>query len=72
MIYFNKLIDICINCQESQKVVNNYFVGTKQVKRGCKKVPYFIDFLCKILYNIFKCNFFIPYSLISGGKTSHF
>ena len=28
MIYFNKLIDICINRQESQKVVNNYFVGT--------------------------------------------
>ena len=29
MIYFNKLIDICINRQESQKVVDNYFVGTK-------------------------------------------
>ena len=28
MIYFNKLIDICINRYESQKVVNNYFVGT--------------------------------------------
>ena len=47
-------------------------ISTKQVKRGCKKVPYFIDFLCKILYNIFKCNFFIPYSLISGGKLSTF
>ena len=29
MIYFNKLIDICINRYESQKVVDNYFVGTK-------------------------------------------
>ena len=29
VIYFNKLIDICINCQESQKVVDNHFVGTK-------------------------------------------
>jgi len=28
MIYFNKLIDICINRQESKKVVDNYFVGT--------------------------------------------
>jgi len=29
MIYFNKLIDIYINRQENQKVVNNYFVGTR-------------------------------------------
>ena len=29
MIYFNKLIDIWINRQENQKVVNNYFVGTR-------------------------------------------
>ena len=29
MIYFSKLIDICINCQESQKVVDNYFVATR-------------------------------------------
>ena len=29
MIYFNKLIDFYINRQESQKVVDNYFVGTK-------------------------------------------
>ena len=29
MIYFNKLIDICINRYENQKVVNNYFVGTR-------------------------------------------
>ena len=28
MIYFNKLIDICINRQESQKVVDNYANGT--------------------------------------------
>ena len=28
MIYFNKLIDIYINRQESQKVVDNYFDGT--------------------------------------------
>ena len=28
MIYFSKLIDICINRQESQKIVDNYFVGT--------------------------------------------
>ena len=31
MIYFNKLIDICINRYESQKVVDNYFVGTNNV-----------------------------------------
>ena len=31
MIYFNKLIDICINRYESQKVVDNYFVGTNDV-----------------------------------------
>ena len=31
MIYFSKLIDICINCQESQKVVNNYVNGTNDV-----------------------------------------
>ena len=29
MIYFSKLIDICNNRYESQKVVDNYFVGTK-------------------------------------------
>ena len=29
MIYFNKLIDICINRYESQKVVDNYFIGIK-------------------------------------------
>jgi len=27
MIYFNKLIDICINRQESLKVVDNNFVA---------------------------------------------
>ena len=31
MIYFNKLIDIYINRQESQKVVDNYFDGTNDV-----------------------------------------
>ena len=31
MIYFNKLIDICINRYESQKVVDSYFVGTNDV-----------------------------------------
>ena len=31
MIYFNKLIDVCINRYESQKVVDNYFVGTNDV-----------------------------------------
>ena len=31
MIYFNKLIDICINCYESQKVVDNYFDGTNDI-----------------------------------------
>ena len=31
MLYFNKLIDICINRQESQKVVDNYFVGTNDL-----------------------------------------
>src|SRR5699024_10590581 len=33
VIYFNKLIDICINRQESQKVVDNYFVGTIRASR---------------------------------------
>ena len=36
MIYFNKLIDICINRQESQKVVDNYFVGTIVISRVWK------------------------------------
>ena len=31
MIYYRKLIDICINRYESQKVVDNYFVGTIDV-----------------------------------------
>ena len=31
MLYFNKLIDICINRQESHKVVDNYFVGTNDL-----------------------------------------
>ena len=31
MRYFSKLIDICINRYESQKVVDNYFVGTIDV-----------------------------------------
>ena len=35
MIYFSKLIDICINCYESQKVVDNYANGTK-VEKSCK------------------------------------
>ena len=30
MIYFNKLVDICINRYESQKVVDNYFDGTNK------------------------------------------
>lgn len=33
MIYFNKLIDICINRQESQKVVDNNFVGTNYLEQ---------------------------------------
>ena len=37
MIYFNKLIGICINRQESQKVVDNYFVGTKASFRRTNK-----------------------------------
>ena len=46
MIYFSKLIDICINCQESQKVVNNYVNGTirfiKSSKSIDKSIFYFI------------------------------
>ena len=30
MIYFSKLIDFCVNRQESPKVVDIYFVGTKK------------------------------------------
>ena len=41
MIYFNKLIGICINRQESQKVVDNYFVGT--IKKIAKAI-----FLCTL------------------------
>mgnify|MGYP006906682129 CR=1 FL=1 len=41
MIYFNKLIDICINRQESHKVVDNYFVGTKKSR------------YCTILYSTY-------------------
>ena len=33
MIYFNKLIDICINRQESQKVVDNNFIGTNYLEQ---------------------------------------
>lgn len=33
MIFFNKLIDICLNCYESQKVVDSYFVGTNKLNR---------------------------------------
>ena len=33
MIYFNKLIDICINRQESQKVVDNNFVDTNYLEQ---------------------------------------
>lgn len=33
MIYFNKLINICINRQESQKVVDNNFVGTNYLEQ---------------------------------------
>lgn len=36
MIYFNKLIDICINRQESPKVVNIYGVGTIRTSRVSK------------------------------------
>ena len=68
MIYFNKLIDVCINRQESQKVVANYFVGTKDIIVAPNKkstvisrffVPkyvytkvYFFTNLCK--YNMIK------------------
>lgn len=31
MLYLNKLIDICINRQESQEVVNNYDNGSNDV-----------------------------------------
>ena len=34
------LIDICINRQESQKVVNNYFVGTKMFMFELKEQIY--------------------------------
>ena len=43
VIYFSKLIDICINCYESQKVVNNYFVGTK--KSNTKFLKYYFFYL---------------------------
>ena len=46
MIYFNKLIDICINRQESQKVVDNYFARTKNESYEVLINQYFIAFLC--------------------------
>ena len=42
MIYFNKLIGICINRQESQKVVDNYFVRTNFYKK--KSYDFFFSF----------------------------
>ena len=47
MIYFNKFIDICINRQESPKVVNNYFVGTKVIKQSIINILFFIIFYNK-------------------------
>ena len=32
------MIDICINCYESQKVVNNYFVGTNDVSVRANRI----------------------------------
>ena len=40
MIYLKKLIDICINRYESQKVVDNYFVGTKTYSFEGKKLRF--------------------------------
>ena len=37
MIYCNKLIDFYINRQESQKVVDNYFDGTKRNNRRTRR-----------------------------------
>jgi len=58
MIYFNKLIDICINRQESQKVVDNYANGTNKeayelLRKEESMVLYFLPsspfaILCKI------------------------
>lgn len=59
MIYFNKLIDICINRQESPKVVDNYFVGTIRTSSSSqdilevliyKKSDYMRRFEMKIKY----------------------
>ena len=65
MIYFNKLIDICINRQENQRVVNNYFVGTKRLNRrikrkkeeiSCKKLIFLLQTFAlyvKLWYNLY-------------------
>ena len=45
MIYFSKLIVICINRQESPKVVNNYFVGTTVISRTWENSTWYYFFL---------------------------
>lgn len=55
MIYFNKLIDICINRYESQKVVYNYANGTK----GTSFILVFL--LSKKRYHFFDISFSISY-----------
>ena len=60
MIYFNKLIDICINRQESQKVVNNYFVGTKNYEK--------VEILTNFSFFIFIQNLLSDKSLWTTGS----
>ena len=50
MIYFNKLIDICINRYESQKVVDNYANGTIRAPIVSKDT--FGAFIIKIILNL--------------------
>ena len=55
MIYFNKLIDICINRYESQKVVDNYFVGTNNVSVQTQRTDKYKN--QSEMVDFFFCNF---------------
>ena len=64
MIYFNKLIDICINRQESQKVVDNNFVGTNYLEQLGLPSCFFM------LLNVIKCYYIyrISHYYLYGGR----
>ena len=73
MIYFNKLINICINRYESQKVVNNYFVGTNNVSVQTQRTDKYknqsemVDFFfCKFLFIVARNKGILNFMFIHG------